>query len=373
MKLRVVASVMFMAMVLSAAGLFAQDAPKAEEKLPVDVSGVLYLQWADELKNNESAANPHKSNSFSLQRAYLNFNKKIDDVWSARVTTDVENYQDTDKKTRYKLYVKYAYGQAKRDFGPVAGTIQFGMIPTPVIGLIDKISDARWIYQNYIDKAKDLIGKDIDYSADMGVSLQLDIMKMVTVTGMYANGYGYKTTSTENRENIPDSAKGINDDGKSMYGMITVTPIEGLYISGFYRNQDTNNDISKNSITYYGAGAAYAVDFIKAGVNYSLPRINTNDGLGVTTEKKYSLLDSWVNVSLAKLPGGVIPVPLIVYARYATGRDMDDSNSRTTIYGLGLGYEVNKNARFMAYYDSRKVKGNKDADQTFYIKSEVKF
>ncbi len=358
-----------------------QEVPKAPEKQFVDVSGQVFFQWAKALTVSDTASNDHEVSQFSLQRAYLNFNKKFDDVLSAKVTTDIENtgYGTDSANTTYKLYIKYAYAQAKQDFGPTNLTLRFGMIDTPVISFIENISDASWIYSNYISKSSDLFKGSklsIDTPADMGASLCADIIKMVRITGLYTNGNGYKSTAMEDRSNTADN-KQYKNYGNAWQGMITVTPIDGLSAFGFYRNQDWNKNTDGNYIIYYGAGAAYSTKLIKAGATYSLPE-KTTKSTTVDTKARYSLLDSWVNVNLDP----VIRIPILLYGRYAVGKaennqaekDMGTKYGKsTTLYGIGAGYVVSGNMRLMAFYQSTKYKEANKADTDLFVKTEIKF
>ncbi len=111
------------------------------------------------------------------------------------------NGDDVETETPYYgFFLKNAYLQAKNDLGAATLTTQFGLIGTPVIGLADKVSDYRWIYNNFIDKSKNLLGTSIDTSADLGISVKADIMKMVSITGAYMNGEGYKGVDVLSQE-----------------------------------------------------------------------------------------------------------------------------------------------------------------------------
>ncbi|HQP48944.1 MAG TPA: hypothetical protein PKX12_09455, partial [Spirochaetota bacterium] len=206
------------------------------EQSATQVSGKMFIQWVKAMSNAPVDQSEHE-NSFQLQRAYLSFKHQIDQVWSVNVTLDAGN-DAGGSDTRYLVYVKNAYLQAKVGMGVADLTLQFGMVGTAAIGIIDKVSDYRWLNSNYLDAAKSLLaktttalGQSIDTSADMGVSAQLQIVKIVTVTAQVTNGEGYKKTD--------EHASG--DDGKAYLGMLTVQPIPGLYIAGYMRNETTND------------------------------------------------------------------------------------------------------------------------------------
>ncbi len=376
---------------LSIAGVSMAQEKKVEEKTPVDVSGKLYIQWGKDLKRQDGSTKGENTNSFDLTRSYISFGKKIDDIWSVKVTLDAGN--DTGgSDTRYVVFVKNAYGQAERDFGGVKANFQFGMIGTAAIGHIDKVSDYRWLNNNYLDASKSLlyktdksIGQSIDTSADMGTGLSIDIMKMVKLTGQVTNGEGYKKTD--------DNDQTKQDDGKAYLGMITLTPVEGLSLAGFYKKQDTKQDQKynekKNNIVFYGGTAAYSTGLIKVGASYVLSdysKADNTEGAEVQA-MKYTIVDAFLLANLESAIG----VPILLSGRYALGKSKFDKvkaadeaikgkEAEVTIMAAGAGYAFNKNVRFMAYYEDQKAKKSDDlgidwkqSNRKVYVKSEFVF
>ena len=370
-------AVAIMAMFVMGTAAFAQE----EEKKPeLNLKGKAYIQYMNQTKVQDG---DKKLNSFQIQRVYLTWKKELNSVWSARVTTDVGQVDSTGETetgdevetetTPYAVYLKYAYVQGKKDFGPVSAKMRFGMVGTPAIGYTDDVSDYRWVNNNYIDHAKQLLiavdgptvddakAQSIDNSADAGVRLDLELMKMVTLTGMYSNGDGYKKVAE------PTS------NGKAMYGMLTVTPIEGLAIAGFYRNEVTNEaEAGDNYIMYYGGGISYSTDLVKIGANYVLPEKKKD---GEDAVKDAYLLDTWLNVDLNSVAG----MPILIMGRYAMAEneeanDVYDIDSKVTIWAAGLGYQFVKGFRALAYLENRTFEQEGvDDEQTFYVKTEVKF
>jgi len=379
-------AVAMMAMFLTGTAAFAQE----EEKKPeLNLKGKAYIEYMNQTKVQED---DKKLNTFQIKRVYLTWKKELSSIWSARVTTDVGQVDSTGDFTidqgdldggitptddydgetssstnSYTVYLKYAYVQGKKDFGPVSAKMQLGMIGTPAIGLTDDVSDYRWVNNNYIDHAKMLLfdtsgkGTSIDNSADAGVRLDLELMKMVTLTGMYSNGEGYKKVDE------PSS------NGKAMYGMLTVTPVEGLALAGFYRNEVTNEfESGDNYKMYYGGGISYSTDLIKIGANYVLPEVKK---AGTKTVADAYLLDTWLNVNLNSVAG----MPVLIMGRYAMAEneeanDVLDTDSRVTIWAAGVGYQFVKGFQALAYLENRTFEAEgTDDEQTFYVKTEVKF
>ena len=90
------------AIIAFATTAFAQEA-KPEEKVPekpkLEVGGLAYLEWSKELKHS-STTQTENTNTFAIKRVYLDFKKKLDDMWSVRVTTDVGQV-DTKSSKKY--------------------------------------------------------------------------------------------------------------------------------------------------------------------------------------------------------------------------------------------------------------------------------
>lgn len=361
----------YMAVMTFATATFAQEAVKEEIK-DIKISGKAYLEWNKELSNYDDTT--EHQNTFEIKRVYLDFKKEFDSVWSARVTTDVGqvesegeaevtdtasgNPETVDVKAKsdpYTVYVKYAYIQAKQKMDFVDANFKFGMIGTPLIGLIDDKSDYRWVEQNYVDQAKNIIGTSIDSSADMGVSVDLSFFKMVKLSGSLVNGEGYKKVNEDE----------LGDDGKAYYGMLTITPVKGLDIFGTYRNQITDDGHGSDNYSRYMAfGASYSTDLVKVGAMYVMPEVKKG---GV--ENEYTLIDSWLLANLES----VINIPILITGRYSYGENEDVDDSEVTIWAAGLGYAINKNIRVMAYYQDADNDAKEDPETTFYVKTEVAF
>ena len=394
MRLKFFFSTLALMLALFVAAANAQQvtaAPEAPVQEPLKISGRMFAEWLKTLGNqNDSGEN---ENTFQLTRVYLDFRKKIDSVWSMRATLDVgnDNQNTVDKDdSRYAAYIKYAYLQAMTDLGFGVLTAQFGMIGTPVIDLIDTQSDYRWLNQNYIDASKVVlhkqgtadvgsIGQSIDNSADMGLSVSLNVAKMVTVTGAVANGEGYKKTNE----------LGYHDDGKAMYAMITVNPLQGLYAAGYYRTESTHDEYETaedNFRQYYGATLIYVYQGIRLGASYVLSSVSSaaNVSGADPAVAKYTLLDVFVMVNLKSLTG----VPVLLAGRYAMGTTKydegygadDGAEATATLWAIGAGYQFNDSVRFMAYLEDQSSSSDdiaaadwEGSNRNFYVKAEVKF
>ncbi|MCU0844040.1 MAG: hypothetical protein MUC76_03855 [Spirochaetes bacterium] len=393
MKSRKFFALLVAAVFVFAGAAFAQDAPKADEPKPVvDVSGVLYLDYAYYMKSDSGQ---EKADNMRITRAYVNFAKKIDDVWSAKVTIDGSGVAEKDKDNKITannlVFIKNAYVEMKQAFDPVVLKIQYGIVGTPIIGIADSMGGARWIYNTYLDKSGDLLGKTgdaavaADYkshaldvsSADMGIKGELSIMKMVTITGMYSNGTGFKYT--EETQTASTEPNPIVD--KAYYGMISITPIKGLFINGYYHTRDiVKATADDDEVTYYGGGLAWSDKSFKVGANYVM---GERDSVDVRQKADYTLYEIWANINLAEVVG----VPVILYGKYAVGSTESDVNILgevqdvdSTVYYAGLGYQFNNAVQAMVVYQAQESEGKLNGggkgtvkDNTLWVKTEVKF
>jgi hypothetical protein len=303
------------------------------------------------------------NNEFRIDRAYLDVKYAISDIFSARLTTDVDASitPSNDPNAAFHIFLKFAYIEAKKDFGPVRLSAAGGMVETPIIGEIYKINDYRWIDKNYIDQSKNIISQSIDNSVDLGVNASIGIMNHVTLSGSFTNGTGYKNDESNSY--------------KAVTYLAVINPIKEIYIIGFGRNEITAKyDFTgkKARREYYGYGLAYSSDLIKVGVIHVFPYVTT---VGVasyfnpswkfpfwgspdiyaypTHRNGYMIIESFFNFNL----GAVIPTaPLIIAGRVVYGlqrgtyqrliTDTECGKERISLlYAIGVGWQFSKNFR----------------------------
>jgi len=364
-------------------------------------------------KNEQSSLT---NNTFRLQRVYLTFQKEINDVFSARITTDINTW-NADKTNL--LFMKFAWLQAKKEFGPAGVILRAGLVETPVIGYVDRVSDYRWISQSYIENSKMVLnGNSFDNSADFGVSVSLELFKMIKALYSYTNGEGYKNNNNETYK------------GKAHTILLTFAPVKELNVNFFSRLEDTDKKNFEEPLftaavikyfsfayrVYNGTGISFNNDLIKAGSNFVLLRnmvqgayviymssTTTNPPISSAPKHKkhFVLSDSWLNFNL----GALVPdAPLLLAGRFVYGKEypaMTANKMKTTttmVKSVGLGWEFNSSVRIMGYYEHityricQKQKGvivdnniypdlgtyvgynrNPKAANNFYVKAEVKF
>ena len=336
-------------------------------------------RWSNVTGTGTSDVSAKNNNSFRVQRAYLDVKYKITDILSVRLTSDVDATVTPAgaSNAAFHLFLKYAYLEAKKDFGPISLSASGGMIETPVISHSDKLSDLRWISTNYINNSKQVLnGRVIDDSSDLGVRASIGIMKWLTLTGAFTNGEGFKSLET--------------NASKAIYGLATINPffedsklkeLKNIYISGFARYEITAKyDFTgkKAKREYFGYGVAYSSDLIKVGMFHIFPYVRT---VGVATDfttygglptslfsgqqaqiffypeqwRGYQIVDAFLHFNLGAV---VRSVPLIVTGRYAYGlqrgtyqkflADPELGKKReTSLYAAGIGWKFNNNFRIL--------------------------
>lgn len=361
----------FSFVVTAALILAALTAVNAKEKSSdVKIKGKIFMQYEQEL-NDAKDKDETKTGTFEVTRAYIQILKNIGGPFSIKITGDaIKGIKDSNGDTgkHYDFYLKNAYLQGKGNVGMFALKAQLGLIGTPLIGITDKMSDYRWIYNNFFDKAKNLNVQNGESSADLGFSLNAKIMDKVSVTGAVVNGEGYKSVD-ENEKN----------SGKAYYGLLSVTPLKGLYINGYLRLENEEVDNSKKSYyakdsIYYGGGIGWKNKLIKIGFNYIIGKRTDDDpALTDSTVNEFKLFDSWLNINLETFTG----MPILILGRFAFGEDDKVTDSMVTYWGAGLGYRFNKNFRLAAYLDNYKYDDSatytETNQQSFYIKAEAKY
>lgn len=419
------------------------DAEKKDEKekdpskLYVDLSGVMYLEWAyttgfrydgttewggewgkvprwgidTTYLPRITAAEPSnisykKTNTFRMQRAYLTLKKRIGEIFSVKVTADI------DPSGQDFIYLKYGFIQLYKEFGTAMGPVslkaQVGKIGTPVVGITDNLCDLRWVGRNYLDNSKLVLnGKSFDNSADLGGLFSLSFLKLATIEYSITNGEGLKSDNNETY------------GGKAHTLLVSVNPVDyvkELYVNFYGRWEDTDRNVldtgpisaggypvkyqGVDKRSYMGFGVAWYSDLIKLGLNFFMPvkeysktffsylttyHVSPFEGYRPRHIEKFYLIDSWLNVNL----GAVMPFGLLMVGRCAYGQEMKSllANNRvmreTLVLGGGAGYQFNEHLRLLLYYENIRYhsrskwhnKADKDPslNNNVYIKAEAKY
>jgi len=325
--------------------VLAQDVPaekKEDKKETSSFSGVIFMEYMQDLADDHAGV-------FAVNRVYLDWKKGFGDIFSVRVTTDALYEKPSGgnpDNEGYELLIKYAYLQAAPEIDPVKFKIQAGVIPTPTIALMNNLSGLRWIGNTYLGNSKVILQDyTIDSSADLGVTVSAEVMKMVTISGAVVKGEGYKKVQAESMVY-----------GPSYYGLVSVKPLENIYINGFFRYNEID---SATTMMYYGGGLAWKDSMIKTGLNF----VGVSYSNGTDTSGYF--LEAWLNVNLDSLVG--MPVLCIGKAGYGNFED-----AKQGIFGFGPGWQFNKYVQTVLYYELT-YDDSAAEDHNLYVKVEAKF
>jgi hypothetical protein len=322
-------------------------------KPPLGLSGTMYLEF-----RTDTLVDGKEKTTFAMTRAYISYERVLWGPISAKITSDAGTGLKSNNKANtvdvagqsYEFFIKNAYLQVAYDWDFLGLKAQGGIIGTPAIGIVGKMQDMRWVYNDYsLDKSSDLGVPSGDTSADVGVSLNTRIFKYVELNYALCHGEGWKQPVE-------------SYDGKSHYGTISVIPHKWVYINGFINYERA--EAFKTSF-YYGGGLAFVSDFLKAGANYVLHGIKEGDDGAYT----FHLVESWIHFNLG---GFVKAAPVLIIGRCAWGMKNADHGETRLLLAGGAGYQFNKHIRLLAYYESLKPKGS-PGRAAFYIKSEARF
>ncbi len=388
MKMRCIACAVLSGMILfAAASAFAQGDNRSRSDAPVNLSGRIYFQWYKTLATPDQDENV---NSFELTRAYITLDRVMAGGFSVLVTLDAGNDNGA-KDTRYQNFLKFAYGQYAGDLGFGLVTLRSGLIPNPITSFIDGESDYRWIMNSFIERSAYLLysdvsnGLSIDYTADLGVGMNLALGSMLALDLQVVNGDGYRKTDESG-----DTA-GI-DDGKAYLAMLTYRPIQHLYLAGYFRYQTMLDHAyeTDNYRTYAGVTVMYVTGIIRCGASLVAARASSKAATALPDVdpqlRSYLLGDLFANINLFP----VIGRPLLVAARVSAGQTSfesdtiagagDGDTATVFVYAAGIGWQFNEYYRLMAYYEDRDSTSGDIAaldwgrhERIFYIKSEIRF
>jgi hypothetical protein len=403
-------------------------------KLWVDLSGLMYAQWGYFTGFNNSAGNAwskvarwgiddtayptligvaptdysyKNSNTFSLQRAYLTLRKEIGDIFSVKVTSDI-NTTGSNKGSDY-LFLKYGFIQLYKEFvtpyGPLFVKAQGGKIATPVIGITDWLSDLRWIGESFLGGSRFVLnGKSFDNSADLGGLLSMGLFDLLKFEYTFTNGEGYL------RDNDETYA------GKAHTLMVSINPgyyrLKELFINFYGRWEDTNeNNIDTSNLSdipgmgyvikysgidkrsYLGFGAAWHSEPVKIGVNFFLPQQRVSRSLylpiiGPSTPVMWYVPGHTLHFYF-NLGALVKPATVLLIAKCGYGKELKNllGNQRqsheTLVVGAGIGWQFSRYFRLAAYYEQVRyhmgtwyndfTKKDPAANNNIYVKLEVKY
>jgi len=181
--------------------------------------------------------------AFEITRAYLGYEHEFSRHFSAKINLDVGDPESG--KLQHTAFLKNAY----MEFSDNNFSTCFGMISTIQFKLQEKIWGHRYILKSFQDEYK------FGSSADLGISVAYKLHDMVSVDAIFMNGEGYKSVQA--------------DSAYRAGGGITITPIKGLALRGYF-DYEKKNEALLHIATFMG----YSKDAISAGVEFNIENNN---------------------------------------------------------------------------------------------------
>jgi predicted porin len=235
------------AVALSAGPAFAGDV-KFSGKVFADAS---YRQNEDQGTDKKS---PETGIGVDVKRFYLGAEYDANDVWSAKIVTDIG---DKGAK-RYDVFVKNAYIEAK--LHPLF-VLRLGEAGLPWVPYSEDRYGFRYVENTLIDRV------GFGTSTDWGLHLLGDWNKRITYQISAVNGRGYG-----------DPTRSKNPTGEARIGF---APFEGFNfgVGGQFGKlgQDVEGSKAKNTAKRFDAAASYDTGRFRLGLEYFLGKDDTAD------------------------------------------------------------------------------------------------
>ncbi len=239
------------------------------------VSGTIFFRWQKYTQNGGTNVN-----NFDVDRAYVDFKKKLDGGANARITLDVarlgtsttivkgapgETVTANSSTQQLFDFLKYAYVEipvgipSSLQFVPFELNAKLGLQQTVWIDWADKILNLRYIAKSFVDN------EGLMSSADFGVGafgkVTLPYLPDIEYQATALNGTGYKATETNSQKSLAvrlsTTAYDAGDFGKIVTG-------------GFANASDVDSSlaITSGSSKLAGVLVAYKHDLGTADLEY---------------------------------------------------------------------------------------------------------
>lgn len=300
-------------------------AKDGDSKMKIGMKSFINVTSSEVETNGVTTA---RNKGFAVDRFYLWVSYRIDDVWSVKIVTDINNEQDNVPalKRKMNVFLKNAFVQGK--FSPHA-VIWLGLAGTPWIPYEEKFWGHRHVTNTYVD------GYAYDDSADFGVGLKGEFADgMLEYNTALINGGGYSN---------PNKTDSIDYNAR-----LTVRPLAGLDISAGYRQGDrgtktfgvancTRSKLMQGLVSYGNDQARLSGGYIR----------NSKETAAIETINKGFDIYGWVK--LVDNFGA--------FARYDNEKQTLTGNAveqKMTRYIGGIDYIYNKTVRFSLAFDHQK-------------------
>jgi hypothetical protein len=277
-----------------------------------------------------NGATTARNKGFAVDRFYLWVSYQIDNVWSAKIVTDVNNEQGRTGtpglKRNMNVFLKNAFIQGK--FSPEA-VVWLGLAGTPWIPYEEKFWGHRFVTNTYVD------GYGYDDSADFGVGMHGKIADgMFEYNAAVINGGGYSSPS--------------KSDSIDYNARLTARPLKGLDISGGYRQGDRGTKT-------FGVANSTRSKLMQGLVSYGNDQARLSGGY-IRNSKEVAAIET-INKGFDAYGWVKLNDRIGAFARYDNEKQTVTGNAveqKMTRYIGGIDYIYNKIVRFALAFDHQK-------------------
>ncbi len=183
--------------------------------------------------------NYNNERGFELERSYLGYQYKINNILSVKAVMDIGSPNATSDDYNRLAYIKYAQVTWK------TGNFVFqgGLIPNLLFNMQEKFWGYRYVMQSFQGEYK------FGSSADLGISASYRITNWLSADAIIANGEGYKKLQQQ--------------DGL-LYGMgITINPIKNLTLRVYTSlNEGVGDEVNTQNLALF---AGYKSNWFSIG------------------------------------------------------------------------------------------------------------
>jgi hypothetical protein len=203
--------------VMAAAATAPRLAAQAPTPPQLTVGGLVYTQYAYQLKDSVNHAN-----TFDITRAYLNLIGRFSGGLYTRLTTDVQRVGGATNDNSLRIRLKYAYAAYTPQASPL--TFKAGLIHTPWLDFEETLWDYRMQGAMAMDRAGYMSSADFGVGLDGKWGPDKVNMQFVVVNGTF---YSNTTTTQGKDAQARVSARVLDTDDSSRVGGLRVTAYAG--------------------------------------------------------------------------------------------------------------------------------------------------
>jgi hypothetical protein len=280
------------------------------------------------------------SNSFDVNRAYVNVTGNFSHWFSFRITSDIarETGSGSSLSGSQTFRIKYGYGQVNfDDFAPKGSWLRLGLQQTPWIDYDEGIYRYRFQGPTFTDVEGFLT------SSDYGASTHLNFPENYgdVHVGVY-NGDGYSSTNDQ---------RGINNEKAvqiraSLRPAPSVAVLKGLRLTGYY---DTDHYFADAKRERWLGNVTFEHPYVNAGVEYLDAKDQTTP---TATELDRNGFSAWVT---PRTPIGI--EALLRYDELNTNKNLSPKpKKKRTVVGIAYWppLQGGKTVAFMVDYSEVK-------------------